>query len=325
MNTVVRRRPLPESGTRLLFLAAAIAVAGTAAATPSFGSCLAARESGIALDGEYELELAPGIEVTVFCYMMGARVAEAEPAAPFEYISLPTPNVAQWIMGLNTVTTTFTRVRIDLANLTIRTSDFTFSETTVRDSSSELANTDPGTLCAPGGERGDTDCFADQPPASCSSSVPLEHGVPFGTAGWCSSNSPTCDGSAAAAMPSAANATIDLTGTSFVLDDNTSLAVEFDYACVARQQLGAQACQNNSRTTINAVRDVLSTSVLFREGGTFCAAVWDLRWVPDDLAASASRRQGGSSISIRPRQGAGSSSPTEAGFVETGYEQHLFR
>lgn len=75
-------------------------------------------------DGPVELWI-DGASVEVFCYMMGPRVAV--PGAPFEYITLPSPdtNIAQWITGQFTITTRFSRLRLDLPNRAVRTGDCT--------------------------------------------------------------------------------------------------------------------------------------------------------------------------------------------------------
>ena len=119
----------------MLALVAATAVtnAATLATDHPRRSCRAHRDDGnAAQDGEYPLLVPSGEMVVVYCHMMGHNAA-SEPGAPFEYITLPAPlspgaggglvNAAQWVMGPFVTTTTFTRVRLDFRNLTIRTGD----------------------------------------------------------------------------------------------------------------------------------------------------------------------------------------------------------
>ena len=124
----------------LLALVAAANAAGTVRATRDNGvlgpgSCRGWRDDrGMRQDGEYQLLLAFGDVVDVYCHMMGDNAASELPEAPFEYITLPATvastrssgslvNAAQWVMGPFVTTTTFTRVRLDADHLTIRTGD----------------------------------------------------------------------------------------------------------------------------------------------------------------------------------------------------------
>lgn len=173
-------------------------------------------------------------------------------------------------------------------------------------------------------------CFNQQPPAACSGGAAPAFGVPFGIAGWCTAMSDGLSGlfcgGTAADVTDAAEASIDLTGTSFVLDDDTNLAAEVNFAA-GRHERYAMFVDgaNAANTTISEARDVLRTRVLYRDTPTYCAMVWDRHWLTANAEDRRSRRQGGSSIYLRSRTEVAPAAAVGArGFGQTGFELHSY-